>query len=104
MKIKLKEILKSINLKESIDDIVIVEKKADMPQLKPIEYSEYEYKDNIIIFKDDNVLIIKEHYHKHHYYRNEYMEDYDYFKYIVYITVDFKFKISHILDNYHKDF
>jgi len=115
MKIKLKEILSSINLKESIDDIVVVKNKADMPELKPIEYSEYEYIDNIIMFKyeyidniimfkNDNVLIIKEHYHKHNYYRGEYIENYDYCKHIVYITVDFKFEISHILDNYHKDF
>jgi hypothetical protein len=104
MKIKLKEILSSINLKETIDNIVVVENKADMPELKPIEYSPNEYTDNIIIYKSEHVLIIKEHYHKHNYYRGEYIENYDYYKHIVYITVDFKFKISHILDNYHKDF
>ena len=103
MEIKLKEILKSLE-DITIDNIVIVESKKDMPQLNLQEFDDCEFIDNRLMYKSDNVLIVREHYHKHHYFKGEYKEDFNYVKYIVYIAVNYTFKISHVLDNYNKDF
>jgi len=99
--LKILEILKS---EERIDNIIIIETKNDLPFLGTKEYGENEYIENIIIYNDDNFLVVREHYHKHHYFKDEYMEDFDFNKIYVFITIDKRFKISHVLDNYHKQY
>lgn len=99
--LKILEILKS---KEKVDNIIIVETENDMPYLGTKEYSANEYIENIILYNDDNFMVVREHYHKHHYYRDQYMEDYDSSKIYIFITIDKRFKISHILDNYNKQY
>lgn len=92
-------IVEGLNLKEKIDNIYFTNK---MPKIEIKEYSDKEYDViTLISHKKINgfdVWAVREHYHKHHYYKDRYMLDYDYSQNNIYIKME-ETKDENIKDN-----
>ena len=99
-----KKIKEEVGKEIEISNVIIVEGRKDLPSLDLEEYSETEYRVKTIIYSKGNVQIIEEFYHKHHYYRDEYIDDGEIYTYNLYISTVGDFEVKDIMENYKKGF